>query len=50
MKEQKTKSLGVRLTETQELILQRIIASGLAKNNSQAIQYLINLYGIKGSM
>lgn len=50
MKEKKEKNVCLRITETQDGILNAMIAAGLAKNTSQAIQYLINLYGIKGSM
>ena len=50
MKEKKEKTVCLRVTEKQEGILNAMIAAGLAKNTSQAIQYLINLYGIKGSM
>lgn len=50
MKEKKEKSVCLRINETQEGILNAIIVAGLAKNTSQAIQYLINLYGIKGSL
>lgn len=50
MKEKKEKTVCLRITETQDGILNAMIAAGLAKNTSQAIQYLINLYGIKGSM
>ncbi|EPJ5332947.1 TPA: hypothetical protein ACJJXW_001537 [Enterobacter cloacae] len=48
MKEQKTRGVGVRLNETQEAHLQKLISDGKAKTISSAIQYLINLSMIKG--
>lgn len=39
-------SVGVQINTTQERILQRLITTGKVKIKSQAIQYLINLYGI----
>lgn len=50
MKEKKNINVCLRINETQENILKAIVESGLAKNTSQAIQYLINLYGIKGGV
>ncbi|WP_446185663.1 hypothetical protein [Erwinia sp. 1181_3] len=50
MKEKKEKTVCLRINDTQENILTAIINAGLAKNTSQAIQYLINLYGIKGAI
>ena len=49
MKDQKTKGVGVRLSETQEETIKGIINKGLAKNTSAAIQYLINQYAILNS-
>ncbi|WP_185874207.1 hypothetical protein [Enterobacter asburiae] len=47
MKENKTRGVGVRLNETQEAYLQKIITDGKAKTISSAIQYLINMSIIK---
>lgn len=48
MKENKTISVGVRLTSAQEQTLKSIVESGKAKSISSAIQYLIQQYAILG--
>ncbi len=45
-KENKVKMVGVRLTETQAGLLDKLISTGKAKTPSSAIQYLINQYQI----
>lgn len=50
MKENKTVSVGVRLSQSQNELLLKIVSEGKAKNVSAAIQYLINLYIIKDSI
>ena len=48
MKENKTTSVGVRLTKSQSQTLKSIVESGKAKTISSAIQYLIQQYTILG--
>lgn len=48
MKEKKTRGVGVRLNETQEAYLQKLISEGRASTISGAIQYLINQQVILG--
>lgn len=50
MKENKEYKITVRLNETQYSILQKIIDDGKAKNQSTALQYLLNTLAIKGSI
>lgn len=47
MKENKTRGVGVRLNETQEAYLQKLISDGKCRTISSAIQYLINISMIK---
>lgn len=42
------KRITVRLKELHMKVLQELIDSGAVKNQSEAIQYLINKYGILG--
>jgi hypothetical protein len=49
MKEQKSISVGLRISEKQREAIQKIIDEGKAKTISTAIKYLINLYMIKGA-
>lgn len=46
MKENKSISVGLRINETQSEVLTKLISEGKAKNQSQAIHYLINQYAI----
>lgn len=48
MKENKTTSVGVRLTQSQSQTLKSIVESGKAKTIGSAIQYLIQQYTILG--
>ncbi|TWD33395.1 hypothetical protein [Pantoea sp. SJZ147] len=49
MKEKKDRAIGLRITESQERFLQKLIQDGKAKNVSAAIQYLIALAMVKGA-
>lgn len=49
MKENKEKKISVRITEFQDTVLQKIVSQGLAKNQSAALQYLINQHAILNS-
>ena len=46
MKENKTISIGLRVTQFQVDLLDKIISEGKATTRSAAIHYLINQYGI----
>lgn len=46
----KTEQVTVRLTPLQHAALDKLIEEGKAKNRAAAVQYLINLYQIKGSI
>ncbi|MEN3752518.1 hypothetical protein ABC733_06735 [Mangrovibacter sp. SLW1] len=48
-KDNKSISVGVRLTPTQAAVLQKMVDAGKAKTISAAIQYLINVQGIQGN-
>ncbi|POE40246.1 hypothetical protein [Pectobacterium odoriferum] len=48
MKENKDFKVTSRINELQNSILQKLITDGKAKTPASAIQYLINLYAIKG--
>ncbi|WP_131549435.1 hypothetical protein [Pectobacterium brasiliense] len=48
MKENKVNVATVRYTDSQKKALDKLIAEGKVKNVASAIQYLINLYAIKG--
>lgn len=49
MKELKSTVTTVRLNERQASVLEKMVEQGLAKNKSEAIQYLINKHGILNS-
>ncbi|WP_212408473.1 hypothetical protein [Erwinia sp. E602] len=46
--ELKSKTITVRLTESQQEAVDSLISTGKAKTNASAIQYLINQYMILG--
>ncbi|WP_368894162.1 hypothetical protein [Kluyvera ascorbata] len=46
MKENKSISIGLRINETQAGVLAKLISEGKAKNQSQAVHYLINQHAI----
>ncbi|WP_146044015.1 hypothetical protein [Pectobacterium odoriferum] len=48
MKENKVNVATVRYTDSQKKALDKLITEGKVKNVASAIQYLINLYAIKG--
>ena len=48
MKENKVNVATVRYTDSQRKALDKLIVEGKVKNVASAIQYLINLYAIKG--
>lgn len=48
MKENKSISIGVRISEVQAELLDKLIKDGKAKNRSGAIHYLINQQQILG--
>ncbi|ENV4137258.1 hypothetical protein ACFJ8K_001325 [Escherichia coli] len=48
MRENKTFGTAVRLNERQVAVLDKMIADGIAKNRSAAIQYLINKQQVVG--
>ncbi|WP_130640858.1 hypothetical protein [Pectobacterium versatile] len=50
MKENKVNVATVRYTDSQKKALDKLIAEGKVKNVASAIQYLINLYAIKGEL
>ncbi|MEC9705556.1 hypothetical protein RCT18_15430 [Escherichia marmotae] len=49
MKENKSISIGVRVSEAQADVLDKLIAEGKAKTRSAAIHYLINQHAVLSS-